>query len=92
MQKNTAQIRVHKRRPIVSAKARLKFILNRNSVRPTCRLNRVHAASCFKQTNDTPVRSWFYAQRRLGGGSKNSFWKHSTQFSARTNFVRRRAV
>ena len=49
-------------RKIVSAKAGLWFILNQNSVRLAYRLTSVQAASCFKQTDDMPVRSQFYCQ------------------------------
>ena len=51
-------------RKIVSAKARLWFILNQNLARSAYRLVSVQAASCFKQTTDMPVRSRFYGRTR----------------------------
>ena len=81
---------LHTARKIVSAKVRLKFILNRNLVRQAYRLTSVQAVSCFKQTNDAPVRSRFYTQCKpglkiLSGGILRSFRRDP-------NFARRRAV
>ena len=53
-------------RKFVSAKACLWFILNQNLVCLTYLFTSVQAVNCFKQINDTPVCSQFYAQRRQG--------------------------
>ena len=70
-------------RKIVSAKACLWFILNQNLVSLAYLFTSVQTVNCFKQINDTPVCSQFYAQCRPGLKIR---WKHFTQFSARTKF------
>ena len=73
---------------IVSAKVRLQFILNQNLVRPAYRLTSVQVVSFFKQINETPVRSRFYAQCRPGlkilfGSFLRSFRSSFTKFRSR---------
>ena len=53
-------------RKIVSAKASLWFILNQNLVFLAYLFTSEQAVNCFKQINDTPVCSQFYAQCRQG--------------------------
>ena len=79
-------------RKIVSAKARLKVYFKPETRYADVSLNSVQVASCFKQTNDTPVRHDFTHSVGWAVGLKIPFGSILRSFRREQNFVRRRAV